>query len=66
MESSAWDGRFGLVVAGDIAVYASGNARPTGGCGVCALLIGPNAPIVMEQGKYIYILSLLIDMNYYK
>jgi len=51
MESSAWDGRYGLVVAGDIAVYASGNARPTGGCGVCALLVGPNAPIVMEQGK---------------
>ena len=51
MESTSWDGRYGLVVAGDIAVYASGNARPTGGCGVCALLIGPDAPIVMEQGK---------------
>jgi len=50
MESTSWDGRYGLVVAGDIAVYASGNARPTGGCGVCALLIGPDAPIVMEQG----------------
>jgi len=50
MESTSWDGRYGLVVAGDIAVYASGNARPTGGCGVCALLVGPDAPIVMEQG----------------
>jgi len=35
---------------GDIAVYAKGNARPTGGAGACALLIGPNAPIVFEPG----------------
>jgi len=50
MESSYWDGRFALCVAGDIAVYAEGAARPTGGCGVIAMLIGPNAPIVMDQG----------------
>lgn len=30
IESSSWDGRYALVVAGDIAVYASGPARPTG------------------------------------
>ena len=36
---------------GDIAVYAKGNARPTGGAGACALLIGPNAPLVFEQGS---------------
>lgn len=30
IESSSWDGRLALVVAGDIAVYASGPARPTG------------------------------------
>lgn len=30
IESSSWDGRFALVVAADIAVYASGPARPTG------------------------------------
>lgn len=35
---------------GDIAVYAKGNARPTGGAGACALLIGPNAPVVFESG----------------
>lgn len=35
---------------GDIAVYAKGNARPTGGAGACALLIGPNAPLVFEAG----------------
>jgi hydroxymethylglutaryl-CoA synthase len=50
IESSYWDGRYALVVAGDIAVYAEGNARPTGGCGVVAMLIGPNAPIVMDRG----------------
>ncbi|XP_055924849.1 hydroxymethylglutaryl-CoA synthase 1-like isoform X1 [Argiope bruennichi] len=50
VESSAWDGRYALVVAGDIAVYAEGNARPTGGAGAIAMLIGPNAPIVLERG----------------
>lgn len=50
VESSAWDGRDAIVVAGDIALYAKGNARPTGGAGAVALLIGPNAPIVVEPG----------------
>lgn len=50
IESSAWDGRDGIVVAGDIALYAKGNARPTGGAGAVALLIGPDAPIVFEPG----------------
>jgi hydroxymethylglutaryl-CoA synthase len=50
VESSAWDGRFALVVAADIAVYAKGNARPTGGAGAIAMLIGTNAPLVLERG----------------
>ena len=50
VESSAWDGRDAIVVAGDIALYAKGNARPTGGAGAVAMLIGPNAPIVVEPG----------------
>lgn len=50
VESSAWDGRDAIVVAGDIALYAKGNARPTGGAGAVAMLIGPNAPVVMEPG----------------
>ncbi|KAF7532102.1 hypothetical protein G7Z17_g13676 [Cylindrodendrum hubeiense] len=50
IESSAWDGRDGIVIAGDIALYAKGAARPTGGAGAVALLIGPNAPIVVEPG----------------
>ncbi|KAI9805596.1 MAG: 3-hydroxy-3-methylglutaryl coenzyme A synthase [Sarcosagium campestre] len=50
VESSAWDGRDAIVVAGDIALYKKGNARPTGGAGCIAMLIGPNAPIVVEPG----------------
>lgn len=50
VESSGWDGRDGIVVAGDIALYAKGNARPTGGAGVVAMLIGPDAPIVVDPG----------------
>ncbi|XP_048207842.1 hydroxymethylglutaryl-CoA synthase, mitochondrial [Perognathus longimembris pacificus] len=50
MESSYWDGRYALVVCGDIAVYPSGNARPTGGAGAVAMLIGPQAPLALERG----------------
>nr|CAG8566236.1 2878_t:CDS:2 [Entrophospora candida] len=51
VESSSWDGRYALVVAGDIAVYASGPARPTGGAGCVAMLIGKDAPIVFDRDK---------------
>ncbi|TGZ81396.1 hydroxymethylglutaryl-CoA synthase [Ascodesmis nigricans] len=51
VESSAWDGRDAIVVAGDIALYAKGAARPTGGAGAVAMLIGPNAEVVLEPGK---------------
>ena len=50
LESSEWDGRYALVVCGDIAVYESGPARPTGGVGALAMLLGPNAPLVLEPG----------------
>ncbi|TNN53118.1 Hydroxymethylglutaryl-CoA synthase, cytoplasmic [Liparis tanakae] len=50
LESSSWDGRYALVVAGDIAVYATGSARPTGGAGAVAMLVGPNAPLAFERG----------------
>lgn len=50
VESSGWDGRDAIVVAGDIALYKKGNARPTGGAGCVAMLIGPDAPIVVEPG----------------
>ncbi len=54
VESSAWDGRFGLVLASDIAVYERGPARPSGGAGCVAMLIGPNAPIVLENVRSTY------------
>ncbi|KAG0003878.1 Hydroxymethylglutaryl-CoA synthase, cytoplasmic [Entomortierella chlamydospora] len=50
VESSSWDGRLALVVAADIASYAEGPARPTGGAGAVAILIGPDAPVVFDQG----------------
>ena len=39
-----------IVVTADIAVYAAGSARSTGGAGAIAMLIGPNAPLIMERG----------------
>ncbi|CAL8077853.1 unnamed protein product [Orchesella dallaii] len=50
LESSAWDGRYAIVVAGDIAVYATGAARPTGGAGAVAILLGAEAPLILERG----------------
>nr|CAD1835437.1 unnamed protein product [Ananas comosus var. bracteatus] len=49
VESNSWDGRYGLVVCTDSAVYAEGPARPTGGAAAIAMLIGPNAPISFES-----------------
>jgi hydroxymethylglutaryl-CoA synthase len=51
VESSSWDGRDAIVVAADIALYAKGAARPTGGAGAVAMLVGPDAPLVLEPGK---------------
>jgi hydroxymethylglutaryl-CoA synthase len=52
VESSEWTPSkpYALVVCGDIAVYEKGPARPTGGCGALAILIGPDAPLAMEPG----------------
>nr|QBZ39491.1 hydroxymethylglutaryl-CoA synthase [Santalum album] len=49
VESSSWDGRYGLVICTDSAVYAEGPARPTGGAAAIAMLIGPDAPITFES-----------------
>ena len=48
IESSAWDGREAIVVMCDIALYDTPAARPTGGAGCVAMLIGPDAPLVLE------------------
>lgn len=37
------------MVAADIAVYKSGPARPTGGAGAVAILLGHNAPITFNR-----------------
>ncbi|KCV73095.1 hydroxymethylglutaryl-CoA synthase [Fonticula alba] len=50
MEGSSWCGRYGIVVAADIAVYGTKAARPTGGCAAIAMLVGPNAPVYLEPG----------------
>lgn len=50
VESSSYDGRLAIVVCGDIAVYAKGSARPTGGAGAIAMIVGPNAPLVFDRG----------------
>ena len=54
VESSSWDGRDAIVVAGDIALYKKGNARPTGGAGCVAMLVGPDAPLVLESQRGTY------------
>ncbi|KAL8747226.1 MAG: hypothetical protein Q9184_007631, partial [Pyrenodesmia sp. 2 TL-2023] len=51
LQSPSWDGRDAIVVAGDIALYDQANARPTGGVGCVAMLIGPNAPLVVEPAR---------------
>ncbi len=50
LESSYYDGRYAIAVAADIAVYKNGGARPTGGAGAVAILLGRDAPLVFEQG----------------
>lgn len=58
VESSDWDGRYAVVIAGDVAVYEAiggagkcGAARATQGCGVVAMLVGPDAPLALEPGR---------------
>lgn len=46
--------------AGDIAVYAPGGARAVGGAGACAMLIGPNAPVVFERELFLGLRSLFL------
>ena len=55
MGSPSWDGRLAIVVAVDVAVYEDGPARPTGGAGAVALLIGPNPKIVIDPIRSTFI-----------
>ena len=55
ISSPSWDGRYGIVVAADSAVYEDGPARCTGGAGAVALLIGPNGKIIFNRERASYI-----------
>ena len=59
LTSASWDGRYAIVVATDVAVYPKGSARPTGGCGSIAMLLGPSAPVVFNP-----IRGTFMDHNY--
>ncbi|KAI1138337.1 hydroxymethylglutaryl-CoA synthase [Hypoxylon sp. FL0543] len=48
VESRSWDGRDAIVVASDIASYDKPAARPTGGAGCVAMLVGPDSPLVLD------------------
>lgn len=61
MESNAWDGRYGIVICADLAVYDKGPARATGGAGAIAILIGPNAPLVIETNVRFSYMDNLYD-----
>ncbi|PLB46560.1 hydroxymethylglutaryl-CoA synthase [Aspergillus steynii IBT 23096] len=54
IESSSWDGRDAIVVAGDISLYDTPAARPTGGAGCVAMLVGADAPVVVEPIRASY------------
>ena len=60
VESSSWDGRNAIVFAGDIAIYAEGGARPVGGAGAVAMLIGPDAPLAFEREPRVYDMSVWV------
>jgi len=52
--SKYWDGKYCIVIAADIAEYAEGAARCTGGCGAVALLIGKNGCIELNPLRASY------------
>jgi hydroxymethylglutaryl-CoA synthase len=47
MESSMYDGNYAIVICADIAMYNDSPSLPTGGGGAVALLLGPDAPVVL-------------------
>ena len=54
IESSEWDGRFGIAVMTDIASYnpSDKSAFATGGAGAVAILIGPYAPLYIDANIF--------------
>ncbi|KAB0803553.1 hypothetical protein PPYR_00523 [Photinus pyralis] len=47
IESSSWNGRYAIVVAADVGVYADVTNIAAG---AVAMLVGPNAPLVIDRG----------------
>eukprot|EP00835_Amoeboradix_gromovi_P002231 NODE_122_length_18870_cov_0.236908.p2 type:complete len:445 gc:universal NODE_122_length_18870_cov_0.236908:7162-8496(+) len=47
MYSPFWNGKYALVVTSDIAIY-NGTPNATGGAGAVCMLIGPNAPLLIN------------------
>jgi len=62
-ESRDWDGRYAIVVAVDIAEYAKGPARPTGGAGAFAALIGRKPALFLEPVRASYMAN---EYDFYK
>ncbi|KAK8795664.1 hypothetical protein WA158_000321 [Blastocystis sp. Blastoise] len=56
IESSAWDGRYALVIACDIAELQETFRFMNGSACIC-MLIGPNAPLSIESTRYSYMNS---------
>jgi len=52
--SKYWDGKYCVVISADIAEYAQGPARPSGGCGAVALLIGKGGCIDLNVTRSSY------------
>lgn len=48
MESSGWDGRWGVVIATDVVTVSPVVGVAATGAGAVAILVGPNAPLVID------------------
>ena len=47
--SKYYDEKYAIVICGDVACYAKGNARPTGGCGTIGVLLGKGGSLLLEN-----------------
>ncbi|TKR86942.1 hypothetical protein L596_011434 [Steinernema carpocapsae] len=54
VRSNGFKNKWAIAVMSDIAVYEEGPARPTGGAGAIAILVGPNAPVVYCPATGVY------------
>ena len=47
--SKYYDNKYAIVICGDVASYAKGSARPTGGCGTIGVLLGKGGSLLLEN-----------------